>query len=263
MAPKFLLSMDEEGRLHPDLALDDSQACSHWLVKGPRGRHPDDQQILRNEAAYLRLAAQCGLNVHAPDLIEQQGNWLLLPRFDRLVAEHGVQRLHQESQASLAGLQGFGMRSTLNRLLQVLRHHSDDPHADTLEFLKRDVLNRALRNTDNHARNHAVQRRPDGSVRLTPLFDFAPMFRDPELIVRALHWVDSDGRVLREWPDILANLDMDDAECQTLKRDLRAWTETVGTLAEQAAGMGVDGNIIEVCRSSIDAQAESLAKLHH
>ena len=263
MAPKFLLSMDKEGHLHPDLALDDSQACSHWLVKGPRGRYPEDQLILRNEAAYLRLAAQCGLNVHAPDLIEQQGNWLLLPRFDRSIAEHGVLRLHQESLASLAGLQGFGMRTTLNRLLQVLRHHSDDPHADTLEFLKRDVLNRALRNTDNHARNHAVQRRADGSIRLTPLFDFAPMFRDPELIVRAVHWVDSDGRVLREWPDILANLDIDDAECQTLKRDLRAWTETVGTLAELAAGMGVDGNIIEACRSSIDAQAESLAKLHH
>lgn len=111
---------------------------------------------------------------------------------------------------------------------------------------------------DEHAR---VEYLPD--YRLNPLFDFAPMFRDPELIVRAAHWVDGDGRVLREWPDILANLDLDDAECQTLKRDLRAWTETVGTLAEQAAGMGVDGNIIEACRSSIDAQAESLAKLHH
>ena len=261
MAPKFLLAMDAEGRLHPDLALDDSQACSHWLVKGPRGRHPDDELILRTEAAYLHLAAECGLNVHAPDRIEQHGRWLLLPRFDRTVTEQGVQRLHQESLASLAGLQGFGVPTTLNRLLDVLRHHSDDPHADTLEFLKRDILNRALRNTDNHARNHAVQRRTDGSIRLTPLFDFAPMFRAPELIVRALHWIDSDGRIVREWPDILDNLALDDAERQTLQRSLRAWTETVGTLAERAAGTGVDDDIVEACRLSIDAQAESLAKL--
>jgi len=263
MAPKFLLAMDEAGRLHPDLALDDSRARSHWLVKGPRGRHPDDELILRTEAAYLRLAAECGLNVHAPDRIEQHGRWLLLPRFDRAVTDHGLQRLHQESLASLAGLQGFGVPTTLNRLLEVLRQHSDDPHADTLEFIKRDILNRALRNTDNHARNHAVQRRTDGSIRLTPLFDFAPMYRDPELIVRALHWVDNDGRALRGWPDVLDNLPLNDAERHVVQQTLRDWSETIGSLAARAARLDVDADILEACRSTIDAQAESLAKLGH
>ena len=60
-----------------------------------------------------------------------------------------------------------------------------------------------------------LQRRADGSIRLTPLYDFAPMFKDPELIPRALHWVDRDDSSLREWPDILPHLPLDDAERQT------------------------------------------------
>ena len=262
LAPKFLLAMDGEGRLHPDLALEDTQVYSHWLVKGARGRHRDDELILQNEAAYLRLAANCGLNVHEPDQITRDGRWLLLSRFDRIATAHGVERLAQESLASLAGLQGLGMPTSLNRLLEVLRYYSDDPQADTIEFLKRDVLNRALRNTDNHARNHAVQRRADGSVRLTPLFDFAPMFRDPELIPRALHWVDREGRNLREWPDILAQLNVDDAERQALRQSVHAFCETVGQLPERAAEAGVAVELIEACKMSIDAQAESLARLN-
>lgn len=260
-AQKFLLTMDDEGRFHPDLALDDSQASSHWLVKGVRGRHGDDELILYNEAAYLRLAADCGLNVHQADQIQRHGRWLLLPRFDRKATKDGVQRLAQESLASLAGLQGLGLPTNLNHLLEALRRHSHDPQADTLEFLKRDVLNRALRNTDNHARNHAVQRRSDGRIRLTPLFDFAPMFRDPELIPRALHWVDGQGRNLREWPDILGQLDVDDAERRALHQSLRAFSETVGQLPARAAEAGVDDEFIDACRISIDAQAESLARL--
>ena len=260
-APKFLLAMDQQGQLHPDLALPDAQARSHWLVKGARGRHRDDELILRSEAAYLRLAADCGLQVHAVDQIQQHGRWLLVPRFDRMGTGDGVHRLAQESLASLAGLQGFGVPTNLNRLLEALRAHSHAPSADTLEFLKRDVLNRALRNTDNHARNHAVQRRADGSIRLTPLYDFAPMFKDPELIPRALHWVDRNDSSLREWPDILPHLPLDAAERRILQQSLRAFSETVGQLPERAAEAGVDAEIIAACATSIDAQAESLAKL--
>ena len=261
MAPKFLLAEDGDGLLHPDLALPDAQARAHWLVKGARGRSGDDELILRNEAAYLRLAARCRLNVYAVDRIEQRGRWLLLRRFDRQTTSDGVQRLTQESLASLAGLQGLGVPTTLNRLLEVLRRHSDDPQADTLEFVKRDVLNRALRNTDNHARNHAVQRRPDGGIRLTPLFDFAPMYRDPELIPRALHWVDRERSNLREWPDILPQLGLDDREQHELQHALRQFSEQVGQLPELALDAGVDQEIIDACTRSINTQAESLVRL--
>ncbi|TVQ35397.1 MAG: type II toxin-antitoxin system HipA family toxin [Wenzhouxiangella sp.] len=261
-APKFLLSADADGLLHPDMALADSEARSHWLVKGPRGRHRDDHLIIRAEAAYLRVAAACGLHVHRVDQIIVHGNWLQLPRFDRQVDDHGVHRLAQESLASLAGLQGFGKPCSLNRLLGAIREHSSAPMDDTLEFMKRDVLNQALRNTDNHARNHAMQRLPNGEIRLTPLFDFAPMFRDPELIPRALHWIDHNGRRLRDWSPILEALKLPDSERTRFAGALSEFAETVARLPEIAKDNGVDNEILDACRYSIENQAESLARLN-
>ena len=49
-------------------------------------------------------------------------------------------------------------------------------------------MNSALRNTDNHARNTAFIKYADGTVKLSPLYDFAPMFLDPEGIARASVW---------------------------------------------------------------------------
>ena len=260
-APKLLLSADQAGRLHPDMALPDDQTCSHWLLKGPRGNTRDDQLILQNEAAYLRVAAACGLHVHAIDDIELQGQWLKMRRFDRQATESGVQRLAQESLASLTGLQGFGRTTTLNRLLDALRTHSSDPLADTVEFLQRDVLNQALRNTDNHARNHALQRRPDGSIRLTPLFDFAPMFKDPELIPRALHWTNEQGKRLTEWNEILNALELPADEVGIIATRLERFAETIGKLPQLARDAGVDSTILEACRHAIAAQADSLARI--
>jgi serine/threonine-protein kinase HipA len=46
----------------------------------------------------------------------------------------------------------------------------------------------ALRNTDNHGRNSAFLKYADGTVKLSPLYDFAPMFLDPEGIPRSSRW---------------------------------------------------------------------------
>jgi transcriptional regulator with XRE-family HTH domain len=47
----------------------------------------------------------------------------------------------------------------------------------------------------------------DGITRITPLFDFAPMYLDPEGIVRAARWYHQDThKELQRWEDILAHL---------------------------------------------------------
>lgn len=105
-----------------------------------------------------------------------------------------LQRLHQESVASLAGVRGFDVPITMNEMPTTIRNHVSVPLDETIEFLKRDVLNVALRNTDNHAQNTAVQRLTNGRVQLTPVFDFAPMFLDPEIVPRTSRWAAADGR---------------------------------------------------------------------
>ena len=261
VAPKYLLTEDVDGRLHADMALPDEAARAHWLVKGPRNASDADRRVLRNEAAYLRVAAACGLRTHAVEDVVHANDLLRLRRFDRIATDNGVQRLPQESLASLAGLQGFGMPCRLNALLQALRRRASDPLGETIEFLRRDVLNQALRNTDNHARNHAVRRMPDGRVQLTPLFDFAPMFLDPEVIPRALHWANADDVRLHAWAEILPQLGLPDTDAHTAVRALKDFADTIDALPDTMRDCGVEAEVIDACRGAIDTQAAQLREL--
>jgi len=259
-APKFLLSRDRSGLWYPDMALDDDLAAEHWLLKLPRGRKDEDRLVLRNEAAYLRVAKACGIRVHAePELLNEM---LFVRRFDRQVDEHGqLHRLHQESLASLAQLKGFAPATSHNELLDALRRHVHEPLTEAIEYLQRDALNQALRNTDNHARNTAVQRLIDGRVQLTPLFDFAPMYKDPEMIPRAVHWLDPNGRRVDDWPAILHAIDWDSGEHDLVARAMHDFAATVADLPETMRDVGVEAAVIEDCRGAIDRVAKSLGRL--
>ncbi len=251
-APKFLLTQDHSGQWFADSALPDEAAAAHWLVKLPRGKHETDYAVLRNEAAYMRVAERCGLRVAGEPMFEQ--DMLFLPRFDRVVAGGRVQRLHQESLASLASMRGFGLRISLFELVEAFNRHVTHPAAEIAEFMKRDVLNLAMRNTDNHARNTAVQRLADGTVQLTPLFDFAPMYLDRELIVRGCKWAVNNGRELTEWDDILETLNTDEADKPEIARELREFAEVLQDLPQLMQDCGVDRDIIEHCMPAIETQ---------
>jgi serine/threonine-protein kinase HipA len=259
VSPKYLLSTDEEGRWFPDMTVPDERARAHWLLKLPRGKSKADRTVLRNEGAYLRLAEACGLRAtSAPEL---HGDVLFLRRFDRLLVEGRLYRLHQESLASVCDLRGFGLPKSQQTLLRGLRTVVTDPLGETIEFMLRDVLNLAMRNTDNHARNTAVQRLPGGTVQLTPLFDFAPMFLDPEIIPRSCHWQASDGKVQRVWTEIVEGLEVDDRERGAIAKALHHFAPRMAALAEIAKDCGVEAQVIEPCRMTIDAQAQQLDAL--
>lgn len=260
VAPKFLLTTDHHGRWFADMALPDELAHAHWLVKLPRGKSDDDRSVLRNEAPYLRVAQAVGLRCgHAPVL---HGDMLFLRRFDRrVVPGGGVQRLHQESLASVVGQRGFGMAQPQQALLAGLRRVVTDPARETLEFIKRDVLNLALRNTDNHARNTAVQRTPQGMVQLTPLFDFAPMFKDPEVVPRSCHWRDKAGVRQADWRQVIEQLDLPDTERTAIAAHLAEFAKVVARLEVIALDCGVERDVIEACAKAIETQARQLADL--
>lgn len=257
VAPKFLLATDAQGRWFADMALPDPLAREHWLAKLPRGRTEDDLAVLRNEAAYLRLAHACGIRTNEPPRLVGS-HILLVRRFDRVHRQEGLHRLHQESAASLCDLRGFGLPVRQQDLLMAIRSVVDDPVQETMEFLRRDVLNLAMRNTDNHARNTAVQRTADGVVQLTPVFDFSPMFMDPELVARSCHWESAAGQRLPDWKAVLDDLSVGDAERERIAASLVEFACVVERLPQLAREAGVDEEVIEQCRKSIEKQAGQL-----
>jgi serine/threonine-protein kinase HipA len=190
-SPKFLLREDHSGKLHPDEAIADVATKAFWVVKFPRSPKEIDAVVLQAEAGYHRVARRFGAEVHGEVTWVDGSLWI--PRFDRVAGGVGLERRGLESLCSLAGVSEFGERIAKETLAKALGRFATDGVAALREFVLRDVLDVALGNTDNHARNTAVTKDEHGSVAVSPLYDFAPMLLDSTGISRVCRWRDEEG----------------------------------------------------------------------
>lgn len=253
-ASKFMMVKSNEGEWFVDSFAPEANIDSHWLMKLPRGRHETDLTILKNEAAYIKVARVCGLRSYGETF--HRDGMLFVPRFDRIMDGGSVVRLHQESLASLAGHQVFGVRPNhfdlVNAFLPVVTH----PVAEVVEYIKRDILNLAIRNTDNHARNTAVQQLRDGTVQLTPVFDIAPMFMDREMIVRASRWLDGNKQVVNNFADVVDMLPLVDTQKTEVLVEIKAFSTVTEKLPVIMRECDVDADIIDRCKPHINQVCE-------
>lgn len=257
VAPKLLLNQDHQGAWHAEGRLADQEVHSHWLVKRPRGDRAADRKVLRNEAAYMRVADQLGLNAFAR--LGWEGDNLFVPRFDRRVCGGGVERFGMESLYSAAGIAEYGARTSHELLCEVILEFSTRRDADLLEYIRRDIANVVMGNKDNHARNSALLRHEDGRVELSPIFDFAPMYLDPEGIARVCRWpgdLESAGdpdwaRVIELFPD----------QESLLRKELRNFGQMLVRLPDIMHDCGVDDDIVEDRIRSIESHSRQLLAL--
>ncbi len=186
VALKFLLNIDKKGKWHFDGAIPDSEVAKSYLVKFPRGRATQDRLILQIEVSYLKIAQELGLK-SVEDVWFKEG-MLFIERFDRKI-DKSVSRFGVETLASVSGLPGFGQTQNHEKTLEFIHQFSSNSE-DIFEFISRDFLNIVMGNTDNHLRNTSFIKYSDKEIELTPLYDFAPMAFDPEIIVRSCKWRD-------------------------------------------------------------------------
>lgn len=258
-APKFMLVVDKEERWHADAAILDRRVAEHWLVKYPRGKKDSDYAVLRNEAAYYKVVMQLpGLTLHEMPWFENDA--LFLPRFDRRVTGDGcVERFGLESLCSLSNVAEFGREIRMEVLCEAIARFSNAPAADIIEFVWRDVLNVAMGNTDNHARNTAMMRHPDGRLRLAPLYDFAPMILDDQGIARVCRWsdqVDSGGRP--DWgavAEVVADFGVDPEHLRSI---MGGWGRIIETLPDLMRKNGVDDDLVDRLLPRIDGVTRTL-----
>jgi len=245
--PKVSMTQADDGLYYPDSFVSDDEAARHVIVKLVRSNDPVDRMILQGEALYSWIAQQIGLNVKEPSTYAD--GVLIIPRFDRTKEEGGgTIRLGQESLVSASGVADFGHVSTHEAYLDVLRQYSADPFADIAEYLKRDIANLALGNPDNHGRNSAFSKHQDGTVRLSPLFDFAPMRLAKEGIVRSTRWalMRDDGRDhLPDWKRICSELILEPAEQRALAATLVEFAEHLSQAPAMAKDMGAAPEILD------------------
>jgi serine/threonine-protein kinase HipA len=208
------------------------------------------REILYHEARYQRIAQRVGLRV-TQVLPEAVDSALLIPRFDRRFASGQEVRLGVESLYSVIGV--------LDAADTSLRHHEvliglsgcvDDFESELLEYVRRDLLNLALGNRDNHGRNTAVLKDIDGSMRLAPLFDFGPAFLDARALARVIHW-DGEDAGRRDWNHIVKNLATRFEEARVLFSNwtllvdaLHDFAPVLDTLPQLMAQNGVAAHIV-------------------
>lgn len=245
--PKVSMTQANDGLYYPDSFVTDDEAVRHIIVKLVRSNEPVDRLILEGEALYSRIAQGIGLNVSEPSTYAE--GVLIIPRFDRKTKEGGgTVRLGQESLVSTIGVADFGHVGTHEAYIDVLRQYSADPFADVVEYLKRDIANLALGNPDNHGRNSALSKHQDGTIRLSPLFDFAPMRLAKEGIVRSTRWAmmrDGGRDHLPDWKRICTELMPNPEEQKVLAAALSAFAEHLRQGPAMAKNMAAAPEVLE------------------
>ncbi|MGV1901219.1 type II toxin-antitoxin system HipA family toxin [Agrobacterium sp. 22-3674b3] len=258
--PKVSMTQANDGLYYPDSFVTDDEAVRHVIVKLVRSNEPVDRLILEGEALYSRIAQEIGLNVDEPSTYAE--SVLIIPRFDRKKKEGGgTVRLGQESLVSAIGVADFGHVGSHEAYIDVLRQYSANPFADIVEYLKRDIANLALGNPDNHGRNSALSKHQDGTIRLSPLFDFAPMRLAKEGIVRSTRWAmmrDVGRDHLPDWKRICAELILDPDEQNALAADLSVFSEYLRQTPAMAKDMGGSPEILERAMGRCIEIAESV-----
>lgn len=158
-----------------------SGAPTTHILKIPDPAHRHEA---RHEAFVTSLAEQSGFNVGncVADEVEGQ-EVLLITRFDRLVDDDHVYRIHQEDFAQALGLPAElkyerrgreGRRFDATSIGRVLAA-TDQPARAREQFLRLTLFNLLVGNNDNHAKNHALLHVPGRAPVLAPFYDLVPV----------------------------------------------------------------------------------------
>lgn len=267
-APKLLLRCSAANEIWIDTFQDDLVTeDQHYLVKFPRGnRTRDDSDILRAEFYFYHELAALGIDTIATSAMKllegERYPSLWLPRFDVAFQNGIIERFGLESVYSLlekqpgASLNHFDVLRSLVKKLEAQRNviagsYGFDRQVFVIEWLKRDLLNVAFGNSDNHGRNTSLIKRPNG-IWLAPVYDFAPMKADPEGVVRTTTWgspYEEAGRF--DWIGIARQLD-DFVNAEILIDELKLLAQRLVGLSERLRERGVPSRILNMPSLQLD-----------
>lgn len=174
-APKFLLRRDYQGKFHADGFLDDSLTDECFMIKFPIDAADNSIDINKTEKIFYDYLLRSPLKTHKP--IEIYDGILFCKRFDR-VRHQSDNLLHYsglETVYSLMGRNTFASSLYHEDVIRSLADHLTNPSKDLIEYICRDIVNKAFCNTDNHGRNTSLIKRTDGKIELSPIYDVAAM----------------------------------------------------------------------------------------
>lgn len=143
-----------------------------WIAKFPSIR--DRTDIGAWEMVVNELAEKAGITIAKgmARVYNSEQHIFLSRRFDRTVAG---QRIHFASAMTLLGQTDGTTGASYLQLAEFILQNSASPNADLEELWRRIVFYIAVKNTDDHLRNHGFLLTPDGWM-LSPAYDVNPVY---------------------------------------------------------------------------------------
>lgn len=147
------------------------------------------EDTVLNEAVCMKLAKAIGLPVADVEILNVEDMQVLsVERYDRLIGEDGIQRLHQEDFCQALGIvsemkyQNEGGVS-LEQAFGLLRSVSAVPALDLPHLLDAVIFNYLIGNNDAHGKNFSLLYSA-GQIRLAPFYDLLCTVYYPELATK-------------------------------------------------------------------------------
>lgn len=253
-SPKFLLT-----RVDDKIYFGERDIGQKYLVKYPRNNTEIDRNILKAEYCYYQELAYLGFETIDTKNMIFENNALWLPRFDR--GEKG-EYYHVESLYSILGRAGGELehKTVIDELFELFKTQefikTPEYKSFVIEWIKRDFINIAFGNSDNHGRNISFMVK-DGRVALAPIYDFAPMRADPDLIVRTIRWnKEFEYGTDYDFVGIANQFDFTDE----ILNELKALAQNLKGLKQRLANRGCPNEILNCPALGLDYLDEKMEK---
>ncbi len=178
---KALIARSVTGKIF-DGTVNHGPGYTYWLLKFDGGSNRDrDERDPRGmpvlEYIYSRIAAKAGIDIPRTDLISDgTDRHFLIERFDRVIRNGGLDKLHYASWSGLDHADRDGVNS-YEQLILLVRKMNLGQGAET-EVFRRAVFNILGRNQDDHTKNVGFLMDRLGTWTLAPAFDLTYAF-DP------------------------------------------------------------------------------------
>lgn len=144
----------------------------------------DPYPVVKAEGVAMELARRAGVTTPATDVVEVAGrDVLLVDRFDRTPA--GARRIVVSALTMLGLTEMTARYATYPDLADLVRACFDNPTQTVHELFRRIVVNVAVGNIDDHARNHAAFWN-GSTLSLTPAYDVCPQLRSGTEVTQAM-----------------------------------------------------------------------------
>lgn len=164
------------------------------------------QDVVFNELLCMRLAEKLDLPVaKAAEHHIKDRHYLLVERYDRVVDNGRLVRLHQEDFCQAMAIPpGMKYQSeggpSLKHCFDLLRDASSVPVLDLQHLLAGLIFNYLIGNHDAHGKNFSLLYHADGTVRLAPFYDIVSTVYYPELSARMAMNIGGEYRSERVLP---------------------------------------------------------------